>query len=110
MRSGSIEAMETAAFQSKSVISVKEGRGISNSGGQGGEDLIQNSVQLLADIRRQEPEDKKTVPLKDRVLPAVPPPGFLIGVVLWAINFDHKPRVCAQKISLQTSLLIERDR
>ena len=74
------------------------------------QDRIEHSVELLADVLREEPQDEVAVLLKQLVLAAVAPIGDRIRQVLSAIQFHGDARLGAQEVDFQRAKPVERDR
>jgi hypothetical protein len=71
------------------------------------QDGIQDRVQLLDQILRQEAKNEEPVLLQERILLSIPTVGLGIRQVLRAVQFDHRSGVNAQEVDLHLAQVVE---
>src|SRR4051812_14615722 len=74
------------------------------------QDSVENMVELLAGVFRQESQYKISMLLEQGVLPAVASVRLGIGEMLRAIQFNDRVCIHAQKVHLHFPVAVERDR
>jgi hypothetical protein len=71
---------------------------------------VQDQVEVLSNIFRQEPQHHVTVPLEKRILPTVSAVSICIRQVLGAIQLNRKPFLRGKKINFHFAAFIKGDR
>ena len=71
------------------------------------QDRVQNIVKVFAQIFRKESQNKISVLLKQRILPAVPPVRVGVRQMLVAVQLDDHPGLGAEQIHLHLTSAVE---
>ena len=75
----------------------------------GGQNGVQDRIEVLSSILRQEPKHHVTVLLKKCILPTVSPISIHVGQMLGAIQLNRQPFLRSEKINFHFAALVKGD-